>query len=119
LLLREVKLISGRGDLAEKRKKSLTPLIERDFDGGWREDAHALAWGEFDEAVALEERIGLGDGHGIDLESLCEGANGGQKFARLETFGGNQRADLVDELTIDRNAGGGRDGNKKGRVHAY
>jgi len=77
LLLGEVELVSGGGDLAEEGEDGLTALVEWDFGGGGREDAEALAGGEFDKVIALEDGVGFGDGHGVDLEGLGECADGG------------------------------------------
>ena len=75
--------------------------------GGGGLDAHALAADEFDDAIAFEEGVGLGDGHGVDGELLGDLADGGEEFAGGEAAGGDEGADLVGELAVDGHAGGG------------
>lgn len=86
------------------------------FDG--RQQSHALASDQFDDAVSLEQGVGLGDGHRVDLQFAGQLADGGQKVAGLKPAGGDQPADLVDQLPVDRHPGGGKN-MEKFSVHVY
>jgi hypothetical protein len=62
-----------------------------------------------DDAVALEVLEGAGDGVGVDAEFGGEFADGGQEVVVVESAGGDGVADLVFDLEVDGDAGGGMD----------
>jgi hypothetical protein len=117
--LGEVELVGGGGDLLEEGEEGLFALFEAGGGGCGREDTHALAADEFDDAVTFEEGVGFGDGHGVDLEVVGDLADGGEEFAGGEFSGGDESAELVDELAVEREAGGGGDGEEEGGLHVY
>ena len=82
-------------------------------------DAHPLPALELDDAVALQERIGLGDGHGIDFQLQGHLADRGQEIAGADAAAGHVAADLVHELPIDRHPGGGKDLKEQVGGHVY
>ena len=53
-------------------------------------DAHALPADALDEAFDLEPRVGLADGHGVDLGGLGDLADAGQEVARPELAAGDR-----------------------------
>ena len=68
--------------------------------------------------LCLEPRVGLGDGHHVDLKLGGELSHAGQKVARGETSAGNQGGDLIHDLSVDRQTGRGMDGESEcGVVH--
>src|SRR4051812_16180887 len=67
LIRRERQVAGGVGHLAEQRQQRLPPRLAV---GGRprRFDPHPLAADELDDAVPLQQRVRLGDGHGVDLK---------------------------------------------------
>lgn len=81
--------------------------VSQRADGAWFEDTHALAADALDDAVEFEPGIGLADGHRVDLGGAGDFANAGEHVAGGESAAGDEGVDLIDELPINRNAGGG------------
>ena len=61
-------------------------------------DAHSLPADEFDDAILLQKRIGLGDRHRINLKVLGDLADRRKEITGRKMPAGHLRADLIDEL---------------------
>jgi len=65
------------------------------------DDEGAVAAAEFDEAVAFEELVGLGDGEGVEVEFSGEVADGGELGVGGELAAGDPFLELLDHLPVD------------------
>jgi hypothetical protein len=76
---------------------------------GWRavgnESAEALPF--HDNPGPFEFEVGPSDRVGVDHELLGEDADGGYFGAGREVIGGDEVFNLVDDLEVERGAGGG------------
>ena len=69
------------------------------------DDAHPLPADQFDDAVPLQKRIGLGNGHRVDGQLARHLADRREKLAGSQPPGRDLRPDLVQELPINRHSG--------------
>lgn len=90
----------------ERLKLFLTPS---DVVARRRGDDDAFATDLGQDAFVLQERIGLGDGHWVDLESFGDLTDRGQELARPEPPAGDLCPNLVHDLPVERQPKAGVD----------
>lgn len=101
---REPELL-GAVDRGRQKLGKLFFAIGEPAGDRWDADPHALTTHPLDETFQLEPRVRFADGHGVDLSGLSDLSDAGQDVARPQFSTGDQRADLVDKLPVDRDAG--------------
>ena len=74
-------------------------------------EARVISFGNFANAGALPIVV--------DGQFLGDLPNGREKLPCVQSSAGDLRADLIDQLPVDRHAGGGRDVNGNVRPHVY
>ncbi len=101
--------------LFDQRPEFLAAIGERAAGAGGP-DPHPRAADPLDHPLRLQPGIGLGNGHHVHFQLRRQLPHAGQKFARRQPAAGNQGADLIHDLPIDRQARGRMNGESEGRV---
>ena len=92
------------GDLFEQRFELLLALPDR-VGARPAGDLHALAAQAYEQPCRFQQRIGLGNGHRVDLQVRGDLPDRRQQPPRRQTPPRDPGADLLDDLPIDRHPG--------------
>jgi hypothetical protein len=117
LLTSQIEFLGPIDGGADKRPKLFLALSHVVAGRRGNDDAAAASLGQ--NALVLEERIGLGDGHRVDLEAFGDLANGGEELSGREPPAGDLRPDLVHDLPVERQPKAGVDLKGKGSRFAH